>query len=617
MGGAVGAEDDSEEPRAVTFVADADHRIQHVTPHGTALTQGQDREMLGATIDDLSGPFFSTETTDRYREALETIEAEQSARFRTTIQHREGCPTHYRVWIERPESDDTVTWSMAEIPAVRDADDQMAAISEATREIADQDSSVAVTDILDERVRTLLAPTGVSVRESTDSPGTYRRLRDDRGPSVDSTAVVSVADAPYNRLLDPERLAEGDVVVERAVEAVQDAAYDAVAACSLGDAGVVTVGRIGGGFSESERHVLSTLAATAGAALRASERQAQVDRQTVTLDRYLTLIESIPHPVYTTDDRGTLTYANEAFKRQFGHDADEEKHISAFMSTDSTETLRERLAELIEVEESAATLRLEGVREDGRKRQFAASVNAVSRGDGLVGTVGVLRDVTDRQRRDEITRVMNRALRHNLRTSTNNIMGYAEVTEQQVSGGLAEYMQIIQEESRWLMKLGNTLREIRRSTQQSIEENPVIDIESLVEPVVLEYRQNYPEATIKRAYNTTGRIEGGATLRRAVDNVVENAIVHNDTANPAVDIRVTDGPQADQIDVRIEDDGPGIPQHEIDTIVGETEITQLQHSTGIGLWIVQWLVEVFDGELLFDVGELGSVVTLRLRKVSR
>jgi PAS domain S-box-containing protein len=615
MGGAVGAETESDESRSVAFVVDAEQRIQQVTPHGATLTQGQDRAVLGATIEDLSGPLFSGETADRYREALERIETEQPARFRTTIQHREGCPTHYQVWIE--QFDDAVRWSMAERPAFRDAEDLMAAISDAAREIAAQDSSVAVTDTLDERVRTLLAPTGVTVRESTDSPGTYRRLRDDHGTPVDSTAVVSVADSPYSRLLDPELLAEGEAVVERGIEDLQDAAFEAVAACSLGEAGTVIVSRIGRGFSPTERHVLSTLAATAGAALEASDRQAQIDRQTVTLDRYRTLIESIPHPVYTTDDRGTLTYANEAFQHQFGYDADEEKHISAFMSTDSTETLRERLAELIEVEESAATLSLEGVRADGRKRQFAASVNAVSRGDGLVGTVGVLRDVTDRRRREEITRVMNRALRHNLRTSTNNIMGYAEVTEQQVSGDLAEYMQIIQEESSWLMKLGNTLREIRRSTQQSIAETPVIDIEALVEPVVFEYRQNYPGATIKRAYNTTGRIEGGATLRRAVANVVENAIVHNDAANPAVDIRVTDGPQEDQIDVRIEDDGPGIPQHEIDTIVGETEITQLQHSTGIGLWIVQWLVEVFDGEMLFDVGESGSVVALRLRKVSR
>jgi PAS domain S-box-containing protein len=613
MGGVVGEESGSE-TRAVAFEVNADHRVRNVTPHGTALTQGRDDTLAGATIDDLSGTLFSSETADRYRDAREAIESGQSAQFQTAIQHREGCPTHYQVWLE--QSEETVTWSMAERPPGRDADDQMAAVSDATRTVTAQEDAEAVADALDEWVRRLLAPTGVTVREATDSPGTYRRLGDDHGTAVDTRAVVSVADSPYTRLLDPELLADG-VVVERGVGAVADAAYDAVAAAELGEAGVLTVGRIGRGFPERERQVLSALAASSGAALRASERQAQVDRQTVTLDRYRTLIESIPHPVYTTDDTGTLTYANEAFQRQFGYDTDEETHISAFLSTESTETLRERRDELVQSGECAATLSLEGVRTDGRKRQFAASVNAVSRGDGLVGTVGVLRDVTDRRRRDEITRVMNRALRHNLRTSTNNIMGYAEVTEQQVSGDLAEYMQIIQEESRWLMKLGNTLREIRRSTQQSIEENPVIDIEALVEPVVFEYRQNHPEATIKRAYNTTGRIEGGATLRRAVANVVENAIVHNDSETPSVDIRVTAGPADDQIDVRIEDDGPGIPQHEIDTIVGETEITQLQHSTGIGLWIVQWLVDVFDGELLFDASESGSVVTLRLRKVSR
>lgn len=104
-------------------------------------------------------------------------------------------------------------------------------------------------------------------------------------------------------------------------------------------------------------------------------------------------------------------------------------------------------------------------------------------------------------------------------------------------------------------------------------------------------------------------------MRSALSQIVENAIIHNDSDMPSVELWVANAPKDGWVDIHIEDDGPGIPQNEIELIMGETEITQLQHGSGIGLWVSRWLVETFDGELLVESGADGSVVTLRLRKI--
>nr|WP_245742125.1 ATP-binding protein [Natrinema salaciae] len=47
----------------------------------------------------------------------------------------------------------------------------------------------------------------------------------------------------------------------------------------------------------------------------------------------------------------------------------------------------------------------------------------------------------------------------------------------------------------------------------------------------------------------------------------------------------------------VADDGPGIPPAETDVVTGETDVTQLTHSSGLGLWLVRWVVDSYDGSV--------------------
>jgi signal transduction histidine kinase len=63
--------------------------------------------------------------------------------------------------------------------------------------------------------------------------------------------------------------------------------------------------------------------------------------------------------------------------------------------------------------------------------------------------------------------------------------------------------------------------------------------------------------------------------------------------------------------VTITDDGPGIPQQEIEVLNAESE-TQLEHGSGIGLWLVQWIIDRSNGTVEIESAEDGSTVKLGL-----
>ena len=100
-------------------------------------------------------------------------------------------------------------------------------------------------------------------------------------------------------------------------------------------------------------------------------------------------------------------------------------------------------------------------------------------------------------------------------------------------------------------------------------------------------------------------------LERAVDAVVENAPEHHD-GTPTVEVAV-EAVDDRWVDVVVADDGPGIPEREQRVVGGETAVTQLDHGTGLGLWVARWVLESVDDRLLFGDADDGTVVRLRLR----
>ncbi|MFC7113979.1 ATP-binding protein [Natronoarchaeum sp. GCM10025703] len=98
-------------------------------------------------------------------------------------------------------------------------------------------------------------------------------------------------------------------------------------------------------------------------------------------------------------------------------------------------------------------------------------------------------------------------------------------------------------------------------------------------------------------------------VRIAVDNLLENAIEHNE--RPVTVTLRTERDGDGRLRISVEDDGSGIPKTEQSVLMGEQEITPLSHGSGLGLWLVVWVAQTVGGEVEFDESETGgSVITL-------
>ncbi len=227
---------------------------------------------------------------------------------------------------------------------------------------------------------------------------------------------------------------------------------------------------------------------------------------------------------------------------------------------------------------------------------------------------GFIIDVTERQQHKQRLEVLNRVLRHNLRNNMNVIMGYAETLENELSqSDPMLHANYIKEEARELTQLGEKARKIEQALQSDQDSSVRIDVAEMVARKAAEYRKRFPAATVRVEAPESVPLEVPHSIDYALENIIENGIVHNDQSEPTVEVFVfeTDGEHNEWIEIVVADDGPGIPDHEVQALLEGSE-TPLRHGSGLGLWLVNWIVKRSGGELQFDENDpRGSVVTMR------
>ncbi len=227
--------------------------------------------------------------------------------------------------------------------------------------------------------------------------------------------------------------------------------------------------------------------------------------------------------------------------------------------------------------------------------------------------VGFTRDITDRHRRERQLAVMDNLLRHNLRNDLSVILGNADLIEQEGDEEMAGHAKIIRQFGNDLLASAEKQRSII-DLLTGIQRPESVDIVDAIGQAVSIVSTEYPNATVRVAAPDAAEVEGMSELKVAFVELLENALEHDDTGDPAVDVEIT--VEEEHVVVRCIDACPPIPDEEYRVLTGEQEMTEVYHSTGLGLWLVYWAVDLSGGRITFERTETGNVISIRLPRIS-
>lgn len=196
----------------------------------------------------------------------------------------------------------------------------------------------------------------------------------------------------------------------------------------------------------------------------------------------------------------------------------------------------------------------------------------------------------------------------------NLILGTANRLQERVSDeSISEDLRTIAGEANRLARLGELAQDLHGTITEAGDLGGPCELVGILEAVRETLRQEYPRADINLTAPSEVWTTAGPTVELAFREAIENGIEHTDAPKPEVDIEVwvadsLSGP----VVVTIADNGPGIPDHER-TVLEQGDESPLEHSSGLGLWVIKWIINHKGGTIDITNGETGeSVVTLTL-----
>jgi len=346
----------------------------------------------------------------------------------------------------------------------------------------------------------------------------------------------------------------------------------------------------------------------------AALRTQRPPERTESVERYHHLVETSPVAINVFEADGSIIWGNDAVLDLLGMEEREElvgRSIFEFIHEDDRETARREL-EMVTGEKSSVgptEMRLNPLDADVRHISVATAI-----GDLLGASIGqaIAVDVTDRTIQRRHLGVLDTWLRHNIRNELNLIQGVAERLRQREDPSATADAEAILAGADRLLRQADRQRRLIRLLESPPDPLP-IDLGSLLERQVEGARAEFPDAAISLESVEAASCIGIPELEPAVGEVIDNAIEHSETSSPTVTISLNVSDTDDVAVLEITDEGPGIPQGELELLRPTDDVDQLHHGSGLGLIFVYWVVELSGGSIDFDTdGDRGTTVTIRL-----
>ncbi|WP_435360746.1 ATP-binding protein [Haloarchaeobius sp. DFWS5] len=318
------------------------------------------------------------------------------------------------------------------------------------------------------------------------------------------------------------------------------------------------------------------------------------------------LFDDLQDAVYVFDDSGVLVDANSRVGDVSGKGRDElvgwtlTDMVAQFASDEDGEAVVETVEQVREGEPETARLEfslvspIDGVVPvDGRFTRHEEYVVVVVRN---------LSEATRRERRladlSEQLDVLNRVLRHDIYNDMNVVLGWADELADSVDDPAARsQVTHITDAVTHTIELTHAARDLTESLTSG-DDLPLraVALDRVLTEQLVKARRKFETAT----FDVTDEIppvsvRANEMLSSVFGNVLGNAVVHSDRDEPTVTVTVTATDESTT--VRVADDGPGITDSAKSVVFGRGEAGLGSPGSGIGLYLVDQLVDGYGGSV--------------------
>ncbi|WP_226006194.1 PAS domain-containing sensor histidine kinase [Natrinema salinisoli] len=342
-------------------------------------------------------------------------------------------------------------------------------------------------------------------------------------------------------------------------------------------------------ISTHERAAIRSSVAAASHVLETIAVRGRLQQQERTLHRYERLVETAGDGMYVLDDAGHFMTVNDALVEMTGYSREGllGEHASILFDPDDVAAGEEIIRSLLDTGANTDTLELDLETKAAETIPCEAQIAVLVPGGDFLGSVGVLRDVTERKRSERKLRERNerldafaRIVSHDLRNPLGVAQGYLELLE---DTGDSEYADKIHDGLDRMESIIEDVLAIAREGEWATDTDPV-DLESIAR----EAWDHVSTEGVTLSVPATMTLEADRSrLLRLLENCFRNSIEHGETTE-TVRVGLLESGQGDERErgFYIEDDGEGLPD-ELRERIFDPSVSSSTEGLGIGLWIAR------------------------------
>lgn len=327
------------------------------------------------------------------------------------------------------------------------------------------------------------------------------------------------------------------------------------------------------------------------------------------------LIEQSGDLVTVVKPDGNIRYQSPSIANVLGYEPEQvvSESLQDYVHPDDCDRVEDLFEELTNTEGKVTERREFRIRHRDGSWAWLEAIGSHRPDSTVSGYIINSRDISARKQSQQQAAVLQRLIRHNLRNRLNVIMGRASTIAESSADEVADAVETIVESAAKLRETAETTQVLSDFIEAPRIEQTEHNVSIVLEDAVERLRETYPGVSFECTIPEDKVVTAGPKLDVALAHVLENAAEHNDASKPVVTVAV-EGPSTPDgyVRIRVGDNGPGIPKQERAVLLEGRE-TPLNHGSGLGLWIVNWIVNRSGGTIEFQNSQpRGSRVSIGL-----